>query len=225
MKHLTTIYLIRHGQAVSNINYDKPPKFHTQWGEKESPLTPLGKEQARKRSAELKNIHFDAVFSSDLVRAFQTAEIIARDRKLVIQTTRLIRESITWAVFNKMINQGRSAQSIRDDMEKELQKLDEKGKMAYKYTQDMESAEEGVGRILPFLRKIAITHKGKTVLVINHGTNIRSLLTHLGYAPFDELPDGSLENTAYVVLESDGIDFFVKKTVGVNKQKDARRTL
>ena len=97
--------------------------------------------------------------------------------------------------------------------------------MGYKYLDTMESADEAVSRLLTFLREVAVAYLGKTILVVNHGTNMRSLLTHLRYATFDELPDGSLENTAYIILESDGVDFFVKKKVGVNKKDNAKRTL
>lgn len=222
---LTKIYIVRHGQSESNLHADQPPTFHAQWGETESPLTTLGQEQAKERAEELQDIPFDAVYSSDLTRAVQTAEIITLVRKLKAQTTELIRETNTWAHVSKLRFQGRTMDEVREEMKNELQVLDEKGKMAYKYADTMESADEAVSRLLTFLREVAVAYLGKTVLVVNHGTNMRSLLTHLGYANFDELPDGSLENTAYIILESDGIDFFVKQTVGVHKQGNAKRTL
>lgn len=203
----------------------KPPAFHKQWGELESPLTILGEEQARKRAEELRNIQFDAVFSSDLTRAKQTAEILKLERELAVQTTKAIRERVVWSHIDELVHNGKSIESITDEMKKELKELDEKGKMAYKYSQSIESAEEAASRLFTFLREIAVAYLGKTVLVVNHGNNMRSLLTHLGWAKFDELPGDSIANTAYVVLESDGTDFFVKETSGFQKHTNAIRTL
>jgi broad specificity phosphatase PhoE len=225
MKQFTTIYLIRHGQAESNLHADEPPAFHKKWGELESPLTVLGREQAEMRAKELQNIPFAAVLSSDLTRAVQTAEIITLEKKLMVQTTKLIRETKNWGYVHELSFQKKSREDIKEVMKRELKELDEKGKMAYKYHEEMESADEAVSRLLTFLREISVAYEGETVLVVNHGTNIRSLLTHFGYATFDELPDGSLENTAYVILESDGVNFFIKKTVGVSKQIGSYRTL
>jgi broad specificity phosphatase PhoE len=218
----TTIYLVRHGESETNANSDKGSSFHRQWGEFEAPLTEKGEEQAQKRAEDLKDIQFDAIFSSDLTRAKQTGEIIKLERQLAIETTALIRER---SYGNYLLSFGRkSKEEIEEKMREELGKLDELAKMNYKPGPDVESPNESAGRIITFLREIAVAYTGKTVLVINHGNNMRNLLTHLGYAKFDELTSGDIENTGYVILESDGTDFFIKETHGVHKQKDALRT-
>jgi broad specificity phosphatase PhoE len=56
-------------------------------------------------------------------------------------------------------------------------------------------------------------------MVVCHGNIMRCLLSHLGFAKFDELTRKSVENTAYFVLESDGIDFFIKETSGIKKMQ------
>lgn len=58
----------------------------------ESVLTELGITQAKETGEKLKHIKFDAIFSSDLVRAKKTAEIIKFDRELMIETSHLLRE-------------------------------------------------------------------------------------------------------------------------------------
>lgn len=81
----TTIYIVRHGESEANA------KGILQ-GQKDYPLTPKGEEQALIISNELKGINFDAIFSSDLLRAKRTAEIIAVERKLAVNTTKMLRE-------------------------------------------------------------------------------------------------------------------------------------
>ncbi len=66
------IYLARHGQNEDNINGILN-------GHRDKPLTELGIRQAHEVAEKIKeaNIHFDVVFSSPLIRAFKTAEIIS----------------------------------------------------------------------------------------------------------------------------------------------------
>jgi len=60
------LYLVRHGQAVSNLE-----KRHGGWCQ--LPLTEKGFDDARRAGEILSRISFDRVYSSDLKRAVQTA--------------------------------------------------------------------------------------------------------------------------------------------------------
>lgn len=73
------IYLVRHGET----NFNKVKKFQ---GWDDIPLNENGINLAQKTAVELKNIHFDAAFSSPLQRAHLTAEIILKNRNIQIQT-------------------------------------------------------------------------------------------------------------------------------------------
>lgn len=215
MNNITTIYVIRHGESEGNVGI-----FHGEKHELGSKLTENGQNQARKLKDKLKETNFDAVFSSDMNRAQQTAEIIALERKLAVNTTNLIRERSFYHYLEKL---QKTEEELIQEMILDLKKLDEKEKMQYKHSQEMESAEEAAIRLLTFIRESAIAYNGKTIMVVCHGNIMRSLLTHLGFATFDQLPSGSINNTGYFVLESDGVDFFVKDTYGVHKQMDGLR--
>ncbi|MBK5114066.1 MAG: histidine phosphatase family protein [Candidatus Heimdallarchaeota archaeon] len=67
-------YLVRHGQSEANLH-------RIIAGHGEYPLTDLGKEQAKSLGQELlkKGIKFDAVYSSDILRASETANIICSE--------------------------------------------------------------------------------------------------------------------------------------------------
>ena len=85
MKNYCTIYLVRHGE--------------TEWNEKkliqgysDIPLNKKGELQAKQLGQEFNNIYFDAVFSSDLLRAKNSAEIIILEKKLTVATTKVLRE-------------------------------------------------------------------------------------------------------------------------------------
>ena len=85
-KNLTsTIYLVRHGETEWNTEGRLQ-------GQKDSFLTAKGEKQAAQTAEKLKGVKFDAIFSSDLLRAKRTAEIIKLERQLEINTTKALRE-------------------------------------------------------------------------------------------------------------------------------------
>ena len=71
------LFILRHGLAVERDEFD----YASDAGR---PLTPKGRKQLRAIAAALRNmeLHFDAILSSPLVRARETAEIIAAELKL-----------------------------------------------------------------------------------------------------------------------------------------------
>ena len=71
------LFLLRHGVAVERDEFDYA-------GDAARPLTPKGKKQLRTVAAALRalGLCFDVILSSPLVRARQTAEIIAVELKL-----------------------------------------------------------------------------------------------------------------------------------------------
>lgn len=221
---LTTIYLVRHGESEANVLVERDEEAHTHTAFDDidgAPLSVKGREQAKNLAEKLKNIHFDAFFSSNMIRAKHTAEAVALERQLAVQTSDLIRERELTRYMQK-INRVSKAE-MKAEMQKALEKLDDLGKMQYKHTELMESTDEAATRLMTFLREIAVAYQGKTVLVVNHGNMIRNTLTKLGWASFDELPDKAAENTGYVVLESDGVDFFIKETHGIHKRQNTKR--
>lgn len=203
-----TFYIVRHGESEWNV-------MKLLQGQADSPLTENGINQARILGKEFKNIHFDFAFSSDSTRALRTAEIIALEHNLAVKTTRLLRERNfgNW--------EGRSYSIFQEDLKEmmdEFALLSDEKKKTYKYP-GIENDEEIVVRFITFLRETALAYPGKTVLATTHGAMIRTLLIHLGLGTYDEIPHDAVGNSAYVKIESDGVDFFIKETKGVKTSR------
>jgi len=78
------IYLTRHGQTKLN-------KKKLMQGRTDEPLNEIGELQAKEAHGTVKDITFDAVYSSPLQRAVKTASIIANvDPKEIIRDERII---------------------------------------------------------------------------------------------------------------------------------------
>lgn len=208
-------YLIRHGETEWNI----AKKIQ---GQLDSPLTKNGIEETKELAKKLKHIHFDIIFSSDLLRAKRTAEIIKLDRELQIVTKKALRER-TFGRYDGY--DGDLYQKEIQHLLEHYQQLDEKEKWRFSFSEGYESDEVLVSRFITLLREIAVGYMEKTVLVVTHGGNLRTFLTHIGYASYGELKPGTFKNAGYVKIRSDGTEFFVDEVEGVDKTIGVGRTL
>lgn len=207
--NLTKIYIARHGEAEHNVLVEASKTYEPSLGYS-AKLTKKGVLQAKDLANKLQDIYFDAIFSSDMARAKQTAEIVAIEKNIAVKTSQAIRERNFGSSEGKW-------HLIKKKVLEELDKLDEELKMHYVFD-DEETNEQAVSRLITFVRETAIAYSGKTILIVCHGAIMRMFLIKLGFARFDEMPSGSIANTGYFVLESDGVDFFVKETYEINKK-------
>ena len=79
------IYLIRHGETDWN-------KMRRLQGVTDIPLNACGIELAEKTAEGLKNVPFDRIYTSPLIRAKKTAEIIRGDRPVELVVTDGLKE-------------------------------------------------------------------------------------------------------------------------------------
>src|ERR1700694_2280008 len=83
--HARRLWLVRHGLTDWNMQQ----RF---CGHRDIPLSAQGRAQALWTAEQLLKESISAIYTSDLVRARETAEIIARQRMPAVQ----IRESVAW---------------------------------------------------------------------------------------------------------------------------------
>ncbi|MFH0873933.1 MAG: histidine phosphatase family protein [Candidatus Komeilibacteria bacterium] len=145
-----TFYLIRHGQTEHNV------KNITQ-GHSDSPLTAEGIRQAIELGQRLKSVKFDAVFSSDLLRAKRTAELITLERHLEVKTRHLLRERSYGRFEGKDWTE---YHLLAQEMIKKMASLSAEEKWKFKYAPDIESNHELISRFITCLREIALAYPG-----------------------------------------------------------------
>ncbi len=207
----TTIYIVRHGESESNVAGGLPTSH---WGKSGgSPLTANGIKQAEALAEKLAHISCDSIYSSGLDRAKDTAEIIAKPHKLSVKVNPLAHERVYGELYSAMTSDERKAiRTIVDNLETEKEKLE------YRFSPEGESAYEAVNRLTGFIKELSQKHIGKNVLVAAHGNIMRMFLVVHGWANYHELPHGTIENTGYYVIDSDGEHFEITETYGVNKK-------
>ncbi len=198
---LTTFYIVRHGET--DWNKKKLLQGHT-----DTPLNETGELQAQEVAKTLKHIAFDFAFSSDLMRAKRTVEIITLEQKLAVATTERLRERH----FGDL--EGKSTKDFFAIL-RSLEGLAHTVRSKYKLSAHIESDEEAATRVITFLRETAVASPGKTILVGTHGGVMRTVLLHLGHLSYEDSDTHIIKNGAYIKLESDGVDFFVKEVSGI----------
>ena len=214
IKHqITTLYLIRHGETENNEKkifqgHSDAPATH---------LTAKGKKQVEKYAKQFEKIKFGAIFSSDLTRSRQTAEIIARERHLPVTTSPLLRGKCMGRYEGISVMEYRTKNK---KLREQLKTLSETEQLKHKMAEDMESNEEVLHRLLKFLHEATTAHAGKNILVVTHGGAIRNLLFYLNWAKQQELKAGSVDNGGYIKITSDGTGFSLEKVLGVNKNPE-----
>lgn len=197
MNNSCTFYIARHGQTDWN------QKGLVQ-GHQDSILTLLGEQQAKNLAVELHDVNFDMAFSSDLLRAKRTAEIVVLEKKLAIATTQALRER----GYGKYEGQPYDALRAYDDFYEALQ---DEEKFTSKF-EDIESDAMIMTRLITFLRETAIINPEKTILVVTHGDVMHKFLIKMGFGTHKNFPREAVGNAAYFKLLSDGVNFEITST-------------
>lgn len=190
-KNYCTIYLTRHGET--EWNEKKLIQGHT-----DIPLNTKGKEQAKLLGKQLKDIDFDVVFSSDLLRAANSAEIIIKEKEMTVIKIKSLRERF----FGRF--EGKSLDEMRKAFGEVMLVTKEKQKKLKIY--DVENDEEIITRLIPFMKKTAKQYIGKKILMVTHGGLLRAFLSYVNYE-VPEYSDRPMKNTGYLIIESDGNKF------------------
>ena len=164
---MTTLLLARHGET----DWNRDGRWQ---GLSDTRLNDLGREQAQALAAGLDDA-VDVVYSSDLARARETAEIVAARLGLELRLDPRLRERGFGAW------EGLTSTEIEDRFAESHQRwLSGKGAGA----DDAEPFAAFAARIHAFLEDAVGQHVGETVLVIAHGGSIRvihALATGLDY--------------------------------------------
>ena len=199
-------YIVRHGQTLLN-SLDRAQ------GWADSPLTDAGKQTAVELGHKLKSIDFDAVYTSDMLRAIQTAELImeAGEKKgMPIEKDARLRE---WclgnmeaennAVFIKKVADWLGGASFAElnkrlpDVADAIYEHDTTGMV-----ETFQTIEERLKAAFMDMAQRHGVRENSNILVVTHAFAIKTIF-HL-FAPEQLSKAGKVENAAVSRLISDG---------------------
>ena len=165
-------------------------------GRSDVPLNAYGRELAAATAEALKDVPFDAVFCSPLSRARETAELIAGERAVRLQTD----ERLVEIAFGE--GEGRNILQIRETPEDPLY-LFFNAPERFVPLKGGERFEDVYGRTAAFVEEKILPLEGvcENVLVVAHGVANRSILNPAAGIPIEEFWRIQLRNCTVSVLE------------------------
>lgn len=157
------IIFVPHGTT-----FDNEARLSSGWNDVE--LSPLGIKQSQEMGERYKNERFDAIFCSDLQRAYRSGEIAFGDRFLIIRDTRL--RECDYGDFTQ-----------HPSSEVDAQKL----KRIREPFPNGESYEQTSERMREFLEDLLKNYDGKKVMIIGHRATQYGLERWIGGLPLEKV--------------------------------------
>jgi alpha-ribazole phosphatase len=155
---VTTVYLARHGES----DWNAANRFQ---GHSDRPLTEEGRRQAEALAELVAQENVDAIYSSPLIRALDTAKIVAARSGLEVTELEDLRE----------VDTGNWSGLSRAEVQERFPEGFERWIAGGSGWEDGETYEEMSERVLRAIRTIAVAHPKGRVLVVSHGGPIRAV--------------------------------------------------
>ena len=150
------LYFVRHGESEANVQHVISNRAST------FALTERGREQAQNLAGQLSDIPFTAIFSSPILRARETAEILSRSFHLPYQLTEALRE----------YDCGILEEQSDEESWRSHRRFYEDWTVRHNYSNKPESGEcftEIQDRFVPFIESFKQTAVPDHILLIGHG--------------------------------------------------------
>ena len=184
---MALFYFIRHGETEWNVE-------SRLCGRTDVSLSDAGREQARKVAQRLKPLSVEAIYSSPLRRALETAKIIAD----VTGHEPIVAESLAELDYGSW--EGMTFAEIKKKDPDALRAWN--GNPGDIAPPKGESGEEGLKRVTPFLELLASRHKRGNIAVVCHRTICRLIVCYaLGLAASEHRRRLTLENAAINIIQ------------------------
>lgn len=180
------LILVRHGQTNWNTQ-------HRAQGRTDIPLDETGKKQALLLAEALKNKHIDAIISSPLSRAYDTAKAVGDTAGLQVETDELLTE-LRFGEWEGM--------NFDEIGEKYPEQLAEWRQHPYFcHVPGAETPQQVLDRMLVFYDKLKQAHADDTVVIVSHTLPLKVMITHLVGIPYDNMHVLRLDNTGYTQID------------------------
>lgn len=187
------IYIVRHGETRANLE----GRFQ---GWSDDPLNRKGRMLARETGRALQGICFEGCFSSPLLRARETADILLRESG----------NRQAWVREDERLKEINMGQWERKRFRPEKREVDEEQSRLF-FTDPFalpscpggESARQVCERTQAFLRELTEAEQGQNYLITTHGFALRAMLNFLYDNPADFWHGHVPYNCALNIIETE----------------------
>ena len=181
-----TFYIVRHGQTNWNI-------LGKTQGHGNSDLTQKGEEQARELAEAMKNYPIDLIFSSDLGRAVQTAEIVGDKIGIEVEKTEALREMGFGVWEGLLIDEiKKDHANTYDTWRNEPHLVDIQGGETLHIIKE---------RVDKFITELNEKYDNKHILFVSHSVTVRVMLLSFLNSGMENIYRIKQDNTALNIVE------------------------
>lgn len=149
-------------------------------GHLDSPITQVGKMQAAKLRERLKEVQFDAVFSSSSLRAVTTAQMISESKQGCIQQLKELKE------INMGLWEGQSITKIQKEWAQEFEHFFKQPHL-YCPTGEGETYWELLDRTIPAMEGILSNYTGGNILIVTHRMTLKTMMNYYSGNKLDDM--------------------------------------
>lgn len=181
------IYIARHGETEWNT--ESRIQGHT-----DVPLSERGREQARMLAHRLASVHIDAMYSSDLSRAAETARVVRGERDIPLTLTPELRE------YHKGVFEGLTATEYRQKYP-ELYEPSLANDLDFAPPQG-ETIRQTSARLDGIVQRIRAAHRDENALIVGHGGSLRAALVSLLDLPLEANWKFVMHNCSLTVIHT-----------------------
>lgn len=210
---MAKLVLVRHGQSQWNLE-----NRFTGWVD--SPLTELGREEARKAGERLKGIRFDKCYTSVLSRAQETLTIMLEvlgQQQLPVVKDKALNERHYGALqgLNKQETADKFGAEQVHQWRRSYDVAPPKDKTELNPEGISESLKDTAARTLPFFYAHILPDlkAGRNVLVSAHGNSLRSIVMDLDQLTKEQVLELNLATGVPIVYELDAAGAVREKQV------------
>lgn len=184
------LWLVRHGET----DWNRQMRFQ---GQTDVPLNAMGIEQSHAIALRLREEPIEAIYSSDLQRAMQTAQIVASYHHLQPISDADLRE-LSYGVW-----EGMNHEEILSSQWSSIFALYRQDSLRHR-PPGAEYPEQIIERSQRVLNRIREQHPSGTVCVVGHGGSLRALLCVALSAPLETFRRIRLDNASLSAIEWQG---------------------
>lgn len=182
------IYIVRHGETVWNAK-------KLLQGSTDIELNEYGRALAGETGENLENVHFDRIYSSPLIRAYETACLIRGHRNIPIIRDERIRE----LCFG--IHEGNNFKKLLEDESDPFHYFFEHPEL-YRAPEKGETLEHICERAAEFMKEV-IEPQAKElerVMIVAHGAMNKAIMCHVKQHGIADFWSGGLQKNCNVII-------------------------
>ncbi len=182
------IYIVRHGQTIWNAS-------NLLQGSADIELNERGRALAGETGRNLENVSFDKIYSSPLIRAYETACLIRGHRNIPIIRDERLKE------LSFGVNEGKNFKELLADKSDPFHYFFERPDL-YRAPENGETLEHICERGAEFMKDVIEPQKNELerIMIVAHGAMNKAIMCHVKQHGIEEYWSGGLQKNCNVII-------------------------